>query len=176
MKKKKIVVIDDERDICFLMKEIFERTEKYEVVVAYNGEEGKKTVIEEKPDLIFLDYIMPKAKGNAVLRYFSSQEEVKIPPIILMSGLGWALAFEESDPLVSWICPEKRTEDQIVINGQGWKSAPEDIYVNYGIVMYIMKPFSSQTLLFVVDKVLSGSLPSISGKELNAQAEIDKEQ
>ena len=75
MEKKKIMVVDDEKDLTILLEYIFESTEKYDVVIANNGQEAQEKALEEQPDLIFLDFVMPGIRGDEVLRFFRDQLE-----------------------------------------------------------------------------------------------------
>mgnify|MGYP001313227122 CR=1 FL=1 len=56
---KKILVVDDEKDIVDIVKEILKH-EGYEVETAFDGEEGLKKVSEVRPDLIVADVMMPR--------------------------------------------------------------------------------------------------------------------
>lgn len=58
----KIMIVDDERDIRSLVREMLEK-EGYEVSEASAGEECLDRVKEEKPDLILLDIMMPTLDG-----------------------------------------------------------------------------------------------------------------
>ena len=57
-KKAKILLVDDDVDFVESTKTILE-SQPYEVIVAYEGDEGLRKAREEKPDLILLDVIMP---------------------------------------------------------------------------------------------------------------------
>ena len=59
--RAKILLIDDDPDFVTATKKVLE-SKPYEVIVAYNGEEGLQKTRDEKPDLILLDIIMPLAK------------------------------------------------------------------------------------------------------------------
>lgn len=67
MDKQKIVVIDDEKDLCLLIQAILEGTGKYEVLMAHDGLEGIKLIAQTVPSLIFVDFVMPKATGDKVI-------------------------------------------------------------------------------------------------------------
>jgi len=60
--KTKVIVIDDEDDICFLVRERLKRSGKYEVVTTTDPFEGEKLCKQIKPDLILLDVVMPEKK------------------------------------------------------------------------------------------------------------------
>ena len=63
----KILVVDDEKDVCDTLKDIFIK-EGYEVETALSGKEAIFKVQTEKPDLILLDIRMPEMGGIEVLK------------------------------------------------------------------------------------------------------------
>lgn len=83
---KRILVIDDYPDNVFLLQDRLER-EGYEVIKAYNGEMGIQKAIEEKPDLVLLDVMMPDISGFEVCKKLSTNEETSLIPIILLTAL-----------------------------------------------------------------------------------------
>lgn len=62
MKRKKILVVDDEVDFTFLMKSFF-GANGYKVYVAGNIKEGLRILDEEHPDVVFLDNNLPDGLG-----------------------------------------------------------------------------------------------------------------
>ncbi|MEJ5352298.1 MAG: response regulator [Melioribacteraceae bacterium] len=83
---KKILVIDDYPDNVFLIQDRLEQ-EGFEVIKAYDGHMGIQKAIEEKPDLILLDIMMPGISGYDVCRTLTSREDTKQIPIILLTAL-----------------------------------------------------------------------------------------
>lgn len=81
-----ILVVDDERDIRELIKEILV-DEGYEVAVAENGEAAKRARREHRPDLILLDIWMPDIDGVSLLKEWSEEGD-GLPPVVMMSGHG----------------------------------------------------------------------------------------
>ena len=83
----KILIIDDEKDICFLISEIL-KDEKFITISALNSDEAIKQFNENKPDLIILDVWLSNSKldGIELLKEFKSMDN-KIP-IIIISGHG----------------------------------------------------------------------------------------
>lgn len=63
MPGSKILIIDDERDYCMIMKSYFVRR-NYEVNVAYNLKEGYRLLEEKHPDILLLDNNLPDGKGK----------------------------------------------------------------------------------------------------------------
>jgi DNA-binding NtrC family response regulator len=60
--RKKILIIDDEVDLCLLMKSYFLR-KNYEVFIAYTLNDGMKRLAETEPDYLFIDYNLPDGLG-----------------------------------------------------------------------------------------------------------------
>jgi signal transduction histidine kinase len=80
-----ILVIDDDRDLCFVMEEML-RAEGYKVSVAHDGEQGIKMQREQPASLLVTDIFMPNKEGVETIREF--REEFPNVPIIAMSGGG----------------------------------------------------------------------------------------
>lgn len=81
-----ILVVDDERDIRELLKEILE-DEGYEVSIAENGETARLARRARRPDLILLDIWMPDIDGISLLKEWSDERGTP-SPVIMMSGHG----------------------------------------------------------------------------------------
>lgn len=65
---KKILVVDDERDICDFVQKFF-RERGYTVEAAYDGDAALANVKSDKPDLVLLDIKMGGMDGIAVLKH-----------------------------------------------------------------------------------------------------------
>ena len=84
-KKAKILLVDDDDDFVEATKIVLE-SKPYEVIVAYEGNEGLRKAREEKPDLIILDIIMPAKDGFTAAEELKKDPELsKIPVVILTS-------------------------------------------------------------------------------------------
>jgi two-component system cell cycle response regulator len=83
---KKILVIDDYPDNVFILQDRLER-EGFEVIKAYQGETGIQKAVEEKPDLILLDIMMPDMSGFDVCKTLTAHKATKSIPIILLTAL-----------------------------------------------------------------------------------------
>ena len=86
MGKKKILLIDDEAGLTRLMKLNLEATEKYEVRVENKGTLAVKVAKEFKPDMIFLDIIMPDLEGSEVARQMRVDPGLKNIPIVFLTA------------------------------------------------------------------------------------------
>ena len=84
--KKKILLIDDEKDFCFFVKKNLEATGEFEVITANRGEEGINLAREKKPDLILLDIVMPKMMGEDVAAALTNGPETKNIPLVFLTA------------------------------------------------------------------------------------------
>lgn len=82
---KRILVIDDLPENVFMLQDRLEH-EGYEVVTAYNGQTGIGKAIEELPDLILLDVMMPDITGIEVCKTLVNHHKTKNIPIILVTA------------------------------------------------------------------------------------------
>lgn len=82
MEKIKILVVDDEKEIADLL-EIYLISDGFEVLKAYNGEEGLKILEQEKVDLMLLDVMMPGIDGLEMCRRVREDKNI---PIIIVSA------------------------------------------------------------------------------------------
>ncbi len=82
---KRILIVDDEPD---LMETLSFRLEanKYEVIKAYDGQEGLDKARKDNPDLIILDLMLPKLDGYKVCRMLKFDDKYKKIPIILFTA------------------------------------------------------------------------------------------
>jgi len=87
MAKKKILVVDDEPNIVKTVKSRL-KANGYDVVTAYDGEEGLDKAYKEKPDLIILDLMLPKLHGHDVYKRLKADSEYKDTPIVMLTASG----------------------------------------------------------------------------------------
>ena len=80
----KMLVIDDDRNMCELIKVYF-KNEGYEVVDANDGVEGLRAFKAYDPDIVILDLVLPKKDGNEVCRQIRA---ISSKPIIMISAKG----------------------------------------------------------------------------------------
>lgn len=83
---KKILIIDDDMQLCDLYQRKFSDAQ-YSVVVAHDGQEGLTNALEIKPDLILLDVRMPSIDGMTVLKRLREDSWGKQVPVIMLSNV-----------------------------------------------------------------------------------------
>lgn len=82
---KKILIVDDEKEIKELIKERLEQN-KYAVMTASNGEEALIIGKANQPDLILLDIAMPEMDGYATCEKLKQEAKTKDIPILFLTG------------------------------------------------------------------------------------------
>lgn len=80
--KKRILIIDDEKPIVDILTYNLQK-EGYEIIEAYDGEHGYNRAMNDKPDLILLDVMLPKQDGLTVCRKIREKSSV---PIIMLTA------------------------------------------------------------------------------------------
>ena len=124
--KTKILLVDDDRDFVEATKLVLE-SKPYEVVAAYDGDEGLAKARKEKPDLIILDIIMPVKDGFSAAEQLKKDSELKKIPVIMLTSFS-----------------EKGGESSLSVS-QGLALDADD---------YVDKPVSPHELLRRVERLL----------------------
>jgi len=85
-----ILLVDDNKDIQKLNKEMLERRGDYDVRLAMNLSEAKEQTAERRPDLIILDIMLPDGSGLDFIKELRNKSNFhnKDIPILLLTALG----------------------------------------------------------------------------------------
>jgi phosphate regulon transcriptional regulator PhoB len=94
MKKAKILVVDDERDIIELVSYNLEK-EGFKVISAMDGEKALELVSSKEPEIIILDLMLPGIDGLDMCRELKRNDKTSSIPIIMLTAKG-----EESDIVI----------------------------------------------------------------------------
>ena len=91
--EQKILIVDDEAHIRMLIEQTLEELEDEGIgfLSAENGEEALKIIQEEKPQLVFLDVMMPKMNGMEVCRRVKKELGLDNVFIVLLTAKGQEL-------------------------------------------------------------------------------------
>jgi len=81
----KVLIVDDEPDIVELLASMIE-SGGYGIIRAYNGQEGIDKALDEHPDLMILDLMMPVINGFDVIKKLKSIDDTKDIPIIVCTA------------------------------------------------------------------------------------------
>lgn len=78
---KKIMIIEDDKDLQEIYKLNFE-TAGYEVMQEFDGLDGISSVVDNKPDIILLDVMMPNMDGFAFLKAMKDNTSINVPVVV----------------------------------------------------------------------------------------------
>ena len=122
---KKILIIEDDPS---LIKALIDRLKVagYEAVSAPDGKSGVEQAIEQLPDLIITDVIMPGFPGSHVVRELQADDRTKNIPVIVMSGI------------------------------LGRDDARRGLNINGKLYPALSKPFDAETLLKIIKECVGG--------------------
>lgn len=87
---RKILIVDDEAHLRMLIEQTLEdlHDEGVELLTASNGEEALEAIKAEKPNLVFLDVMMPKMSGFDVCQAVKNELGMKEVHIVLLTAKG----------------------------------------------------------------------------------------
>ena len=123
--KKRIVIVDDNRDFCRNLCDFLSASDSCEVVAtAHDGKTGYELVLETKPDILLTDIVMPVMDGLTLMsRIAGNSAMTKKPKIIVFSASGY---------------------DSIIANA-----------TRLGAAFYFIKPFDMEALMDRIEEVTS---------------------
>src|SRR6266699_68990 len=80
---KTILIVDDDQELSDGLRIVLER-QGFRVMQARDGQQGKQSVYQNRPDLVILDMMMPRMGGYPVLEHFRGKPDA--PPIIMITA------------------------------------------------------------------------------------------
>ncbi len=83
---KRLLIIDDDQDICEVAKMSLEMTGGHEVVTAASCYDGLEKAKETRPDAILLDVMMPGMDGPATFQILRREPETRHIPVVLLTA------------------------------------------------------------------------------------------
>jgi DNA-binding response OmpR family regulator len=123
--RTKVLLIDDEEDVCFFLKGNLEHTGDFDVLTTTSGKEGIEFARGEKPDIILLDLNMPDMSGDEVAQILSDGSDTKTIPIVFITAL--------------------------ITKGE----VGDDSITNIGGYNYVAKPVATKELVAVIRRILN---------------------
>ncbi|MFC1709370.1 PleD family two-component system response regulator [Candidatus Omnitrophota bacterium] len=84
--KKRILLIDDEVDFCYFTKKYLENTKEFDVTFESDALRSIDLAVQQKPDLILLDIMMPEMDGLAVLSRLKNNDATRSIPVIMLTA------------------------------------------------------------------------------------------
>lgn len=130
--KKRLLVVDDDPDFTSLIKLNLEETGEFEVREENRSEHALDTAREFKPDLIFLDIMMPNVMGGKVSSQVEADEELKDTPVVFLTA----------------VVPEETRREKTRIGGRPFITKP----VSPEEVLAVVEKYILKKVLLIADK------------------------
>lgn len=124
--KKRILIVDDEKDIAEIIKETLDEEEQYETMISLSSTDAIELIKQNQFDLVITDMIMPEMNGIELTEYiFNNHPKVKV---LACSGGG------DSGKLVAGMALDQALEE--------------------GADNALLKPFTPEELLMKVKNLI----------------------
>src|SRR6266496_350514 len=86
-RKRRILIVDNDRDTTHLLKILLERTGRYSVLEENDATKAHQSAQNFRPDLILLDVVMPETDGGEVAAQIQADPELRRTPVIFLTAL-----------------------------------------------------------------------------------------
>ena len=84
---KKVMVVDDEEDMVRLLQLTLANESRYQLLLATDGAAALEIARREKPDVVFLDILMPDVDGYQVCRALKQDPEAAHAKVVVLTAL-----------------------------------------------------------------------------------------
>ena len=115
MSTHKILVIDDSRVIRNTVRDMLPKG-NFEVLEAKDGIEGLNLIRQEHPNLIMLDFLLPRMSGWEVYQQIQAQGDLQRIPLVLMSGRKEEVTEKIPEPFTRFAFIEKPFEQKDLVD------------------------------------------------------------
>jgi len=85
--KKRILVVDDEPSLTRMVKRGLEAKGNYLVMEENSGRRALETARSFKPDLVFMDVMMPDIDGGSLAGYFAEAHDLQHIPVVFLTAI-----------------------------------------------------------------------------------------
>ena len=115
---RKILIVDDEAHIRMLISQTLEELEDegVEFLEAENGEAALELIQKEKPQLVFLDVMIPKMNGMEVCRRVKKELEMKDVFIVLLTAKGQETDRQKGTEMGADVYMTKPFDPEVLLN------------------------------------------------------------
>jgi CheY-like chemotaxis protein len=86
-RKRRILIVDNDRDTTRLVKILLEKTGRYSVLEENDAAKAHQSAQNFRPDLILLDIVMPETDGGEVAAQIQADPELRRTPVIFLTAL-----------------------------------------------------------------------------------------
>ena len=115
MASHKILVIDDSKVIRMRVRDMLPAG-NFEVLEAKDGVEGLNLIRQEHPNLIMLDFLLPKMSGWEVFQHIQNHSDLQTIPLVLMSGRKEEVTEKIQEPFEFFAFVEKPFEKKQLVD------------------------------------------------------------
>ncbi|MBF2028684.1 MAG: response regulator [Oscillatoriales cyanobacterium C42_A2020_001] len=164
MASHKILVIDDSNVIRNMVRDMLPKG-NFEVLEAKDGLQGLNLIRQERPNLIMLDFLLPKMSGWEVFQQIQSSQELQSIPLVLMSGRKEEVTEKLQEPFEYFEFVQKPFDQRELIEA-----------IKAAMAKAKRRPMSVSTTAPTADAGASGSsadVQALNEKIAKMQAEID---
>ncbi|MDG3496549.1 MULTISPECIES: PleD family two-component system response regulator [Pseudanabaena] len=177
MTAKKVLVIDDSIMIRKMVKSIL--AGKYDVLEASDGKSGLDAARRAFPDLILLDFVMPKYNGYQTLQAIRRVEGLQKVPVIMISGLKEQVTEHVPEPFTEFDFLEKPFEADVLVSRiqnflipEPVQSVPESVSRSTPAVVREVQRSEEPSLQMIVNRLTSTETLLVQGIENLIQREV----
>lgn len=111
---QKILVIDDSKMIRMRVREMLP-SDNVEIIEAKDGKEGLDKIHSQKPQLIILDFVLPRVNGWEIYQEIQNTPDLNAVPLVIMSGLKDEVTEKVSEPFEHFAFVEKPFEREQLV-------------------------------------------------------------
>lgn len=160
MASHKILVIDDSRVIRNMVRDMLPKG-NFQVLEAKDGVEGLSTIQQERPNLIMLDFLLPRMSGWEVFQKINAQANLRAP-LVLMSGRKEEVTEKIPEPFEYFEFIEKPFEQRELVEA-----------IRSAMAKYKKWPQPTPAQAAAVADAGSADVAALNQKVEKMQAEID---
>ncbi len=174
MASHKILVIDDSGVIRMRVKEMLPPG-NFEVLEAKDGIEGLNKIHQERPNLIMLDFLLPKMSGWEVFQQIQNNTELQKIPLVLMSGRKEEVAEKITEPFEHFAFIEKPFDKKQLVDAikEAMRKAKERPVTAPPTVATTPAPVPTDSAAAASASASAAEIEDLKAKVDKMQAEID---
>jgi CheY-like chemotaxis protein len=116
--RKRIVLVDDEKDFCYFMQKTLEASGDFDVQTSNEGMEAIKLIKANRPDLVLLDVMMPGISGPDVAAELREYNITKNIPIVFVTAVVKEQEIPENENTIGgwhYLSKPVKTQDLITL-------------------------------------------------------------
>lgn len=166
--KIKIVMVDDEQDLCLMTKANLEDTGEFSVVTSSDPSKVEDLLRQEQPQVLLLDVVMPARKGPDVIAAVRKDPALKAIPIIIVSGKG-EMVFDKHKKDFKWLPNSRLVKERGELPDV---KGAEALAEAYGVNDYVAKPFTTELLVEVIKDVLEKERKKAAGSQKKSDDDL----